>query len=116
MGLRAGILAVQGDVEAHRRVLEALGAEVRCVRRASELDGLDALVLPGGESTTISKGLERRPTASDLTSKGILPPGVRERKTDCGLSASLLSTETIDRPRSDSYEPGPGVHTWKDPL
>ena len=59
MGLRAGILAVQGDVEAHRRVLEALGAEVRCVRRASELDGLDALVLPGGESTTISKGLER---------------------------------------------------------
>ena len=59
MGLRARILAVQGDVEAHRRVLEALGAEVRCVRRASELDGLDALVLPGGESTTISKGLER---------------------------------------------------------
>jgi len=59
VGQRAGILAVQGDVEAHSRALERLGAEVRCVRRAAELDGLDALVLPGGESTTIAKGLER---------------------------------------------------------
>lgn len=59
MGQRAGILAVQGDVEAHTRALERLGADVRSVRRAAELDGLDALVLPGGESTTISKGLER---------------------------------------------------------
>ena len=46
-------------MEAHSRIVERLGAEVRCVRRAAELDGLDALVLPGGESTTIAKGLER---------------------------------------------------------
>ena len=59
MGQRVGILAVQGDVAAHSRLLERLGAEVRCVRGAAELDGLDALVLPGGESTTIAKGLER---------------------------------------------------------
>lgn len=57
-GRRAGVLAVQGAFDAHRRVLEALGAEVVEVRRPEDLDGLDALVLPGGESTTISKMLE----------------------------------------------------------
>jgi 5'-phosphate synthase pdxT subunit len=56
---RVGVLAIQGDVEAHARALARLGTEVRPVRREKELDGLDALVLPGGESTAISKGLER---------------------------------------------------------
>jgi 5'-phosphate synthase pdxT subunit len=56
---RVGILAIQGDVEAHARVLERLGAEALRVRRAEDLEGLDALILPGGESTTISKGLDR---------------------------------------------------------
>ena len=54
-----GILAVQGDVEAHARSIEALGARSVRVRRDKDLDGIDALVLPGGESTTIAKGLER---------------------------------------------------------
>jgi 5'-phosphate synthase pdxT subunit len=57
--LRIGILAIQGDVEAHREALERLAAEAWPVRRAKDLDGLDGLVLPGGESTTIAKGLER---------------------------------------------------------
>lgn len=56
---RVGILAVQGDVEAHARALHRVGAEPVRVRREKELDGLAALILPGGESTTISKGLER---------------------------------------------------------
>lgn len=47
-----GILAVQGDFEAHAAMLAKLGAGVREVRRAGELQGLDGLVLPGGESTT----------------------------------------------------------------
>ena len=59
MGQRIGILAIQGDFEAHARVLRALGAEVVAVRHDFELEGLDALILPGGESTTIAKGLER---------------------------------------------------------
>lgn len=50
-GLRVGVLALQGDVREHELVLRALGAEVVRVRRAAELDGLDALVLPGGESS-----------------------------------------------------------------
>jgi 5'-phosphate synthase pdxT subunit len=56
---RIGILAIQGDVEAHARVVRRLGAEARAVRHAADLDALDALILPGGESTTIAKGLER---------------------------------------------------------
>lgn len=50
-GLHVGVLALQGDVREHELVLRALGAEVVRVRRAAELDGLDALVLPGGESS-----------------------------------------------------------------
>ncbi len=57
--MRVGILAIQGDVEAHARALAQVGAEPVRVRRPKELDGLAALVLPGGESTTISKGLDR---------------------------------------------------------
>jgi len=54
-----GVLAIQGDVEAHAQALRRVGAEPLRVRRPKDLDGLAALVLPGGESTTISKGLER---------------------------------------------------------
>ena len=56
---RVGVLAIQGDFEAHARALRRVGAEPMLVRRAKELDGLGALILPGGESTTISKGIER---------------------------------------------------------
>jgi pyridoxal 5'-phosphate synthase pdxT subunit len=57
--LRIGVLALQGDFEAHRRMLSSLGAEAREVRTPAELDGLDGLVIPGGESTTISMGMVR---------------------------------------------------------
>jgi 5'-phosphate synthase pdxT subunit len=50
-----GVLALQGDVREHVRALGEVGAEARPVRRPSELDDVDALVLPGGESTTMSK-------------------------------------------------------------
>src|SRR5881409_284036 len=56
---RVGILAIQGDVAAHAAALARVGADAVPVRRAKELDELDALILPGGESTTISKGLDR---------------------------------------------------------
>jgi pyridoxal 5'-phosphate synthase pdxT subunit len=50
-----GVLALQGDVREHFAALTAAGAQTRAVRRAEELDGVDGLVIPGGESTTISK-------------------------------------------------------------
>ena len=57
--LRVGILSIQGDVEAHARVLARAGAEPVRVRREKELSDLSGLVLPGGESTTIEKGIAR---------------------------------------------------------
>jgi 5'-phosphate synthase pdxT subunit len=56
---RVGVLAVQGDVEAHARALARAGAEAVPVLREKDLGAVDALVLPGGESTTIAKGLAR---------------------------------------------------------
>jgi pyridoxal 5'-phosphate synthase pdxT subunit len=53
--LRIGVLALQGAFREHARVLERLGAEVVEVRLPHELEGLDGLVLPGGESTTIMR-------------------------------------------------------------
>jgi pyridoxal 5'-phosphate synthase pdxT subunit len=50
-----GVLALQGDVREHLRALGEVGARARAVRRVDELDALDGLVVPGGESTTISK-------------------------------------------------------------
>jgi 5'-phosphate synthase pdxT subunit len=54
-----GVLAIQGDYEAHWRRLEELGAAVVLVRKPQELIGLDAIVIPGGESSTMLKFLER---------------------------------------------------------
>jgi len=63
---RVGVLALQGGFEAHGRMLRALGADVREVRVPADLDGLDALVLPGGESTTMTLGIEREGLAEPL--------------------------------------------------
>ena len=61
-----GVLALQGDFEAHRRVLERLGARVCEVRVPADLDGLAGLVIPGGESTTMTLGVEREGLAEPL--------------------------------------------------
>jgi 5'-phosphate synthase pdxT subunit len=56
--LRVGVLALQGDFEAHARTLRQLGAEATEVRTPEAVADLDGLVIPGGESTTIAKGIE----------------------------------------------------------
>ncbi|MDN4161610.1 pyridoxal 5'-phosphate synthase glutaminase subunit PdxT [Nocardioides abyssi] len=55
MPLTIGVLALQGDVREHVRTLTDLGVGATTVRRASELEAVDAIVLPGGESTTMAK-------------------------------------------------------------
>jgi pyridoxal 5'-phosphate synthase pdxT subunit len=57
---RIGVLAIQGDYAAHAEALVESGAEPLEVRRPEDLDGLDGLILPGGESTTMLKFLEKR--------------------------------------------------------
>jgi len=61
-----GVLALQGGIEAHARVLRELGARVREVRTPADLEGLDGLVLPGGESTTMTIGVTREGLAEPL--------------------------------------------------
>ncbi len=61
-----GILALQGDFEAHAKLLRSLGAEAREVRVPADLAGLDALIIPGGESTVMTLGIEREGLAEPL--------------------------------------------------
>ena len=65
-GPLVGVLALQGDFEAHSRMLRDLGADVREVRVPGDLEGLDGLVIPGGESTTMTLGIEREGLAEPL--------------------------------------------------
>jgi len=57
--MKIGVLALQGDFREHRNVVEELGTTARLVRRPEELDEIDGLIIPGGESTTISKLLRK---------------------------------------------------------
>jgi 5'-phosphate synthase pdxT subunit len=58
MTMALGVLALQGDVREHVAALESLGEQVRTVRERDDLDGLQGLIIPGGESTTLSLLLE----------------------------------------------------------
>jgi 5'-phosphate synthase pdxT subunit len=79
-----GVLALQGGFALHARMLEDLGAQVREVRTPAGLDGLDGLVLPGGESTTMTLGIAREGLAEPLA-------GLAERGTPVlGTCAGLI--------------------------
>jgi pyridoxal 5'-phosphate synthase pdxT subunit len=82
-GPLVGVLALQGDFEAHGRMLRDLGAEVREVRVPADLEGLDGLVIPGGESTTITLGIEREGLAEPL--RGFVRSGTPVFGTCAGM-------------------------------
>ena len=65
--MRVGVLALQGDFAAHRRVLASVGAEAIEVRRVAGLGDLDGLVIPGGESTTLLNLMRDEPWFDALT-------------------------------------------------
>ena len=64
--MRVGILALQGDFEAHSKMVRELGGEPIEVRIPEQLQGLDSLIIPGGESTTMTLGIEREGLAEPL--------------------------------------------------
>ena len=78
-----GILALQGDFEAHARVLRELGAEPREVRVPADLEGLDGLILPGGESTVMTLGIAREGLAEPL--RELVAAGIPVLGTCAGL-------------------------------
>lgn len=87
-----GVLALQGGVIEHVRMLESLGARTRLVRRVDHLEGLDGIVLPGGESTTMSKLLELGGMLEPL--RAALADGLPAFGTCAGLI--MLSTDILD--------------------
>ena len=94
---RVGVLALQGDFEAHGRVIEALGAQPVYVRHPRELAGLDGLIIPGGESTTMLKLLQ---------DEGLFDPIARfaERHAVMGTCAgSILMAKEVVSPAQDSF-------------
>jgi pyridoxal 5'-phosphate synthase pdxT subunit len=78
-----GVLALQGDFEAHARVLRELGALAREVRTPADLEDLDALIIPGGESTTMTLGIEREGLAEPL--REVVASGIPTLGTCAGL-------------------------------
>jgi pyridoxal 5'-phosphate synthase pdxT subunit len=70
----AGVLALQGDFEAHRKALERAGARVVVVRTADEMAACDGLILPGGESSTMLKLLEEENLLEPLRAFGSEKP------------------------------------------
>jgi pyridoxal 5'-phosphate synthase pdxT subunit len=95
-----GVLALQGAFAAHERALASAGVATRQVRTPQHLDGLDALVMPGGESTTMSRLLVTSGLFDEL--KGRISDGLPVFGTCAGMI--LLATEVLDgRPDQRSF-------------
>jgi pyridoxal 5'-phosphate synthase pdxT subunit len=90
--MKVGVLALQGDFDAHRRRLEELGAEVVFVKKPEQLDEIDGLVIPGGESSTFLKllgegGLEK------------LKQFVRVKPTFGTCAGAILLATDVENPK-----------------
>jgi 5'-phosphate synthase pdxT subunit len=91
-----GVLAIQGDFDAHRRRLEQLGAEVVLVKKPEQLDAVDALVIPGGESTTFLKFLEKGGFLKKLREF------VRAKPTFGTCAGAILLANQVENPSQES--------------
>jgi pyridoxal 5'-phosphate synthase pdxT subunit len=109
-----GVLALQGDFEAHAAVLRRLGAEPRAVRTPADLAGLDALVIPGGESTSMTLGIEREGLAEPL--RDLVRAGTPTLGTCAGLI--MLDRDHLDlldvRARRNAF--GRQLRSFEAPL
>jgi 5'-phosphate synthase pdxT subunit len=97
MKKRVGILALQGDFEAHAKAIERAGAEPVLVRTAEALQGIDGLVIPGGESTTMLKLL----TFMDL--KNPLLEFAREKPVFGTCAGAILLAKDVRNPAQESF-------------
>ena len=98
--MKVGVLALQGAFREHREVLGALGVEAVEIRTPEGLAALDALILPGGESTTMSKLLDSSEVRAPLAA--LLADGFPVLGTCAGLI--LLAREVLDgRPEQESF-------------
>jgi pyridoxal 5'-phosphate synthase pdxT subunit len=90
--MKIGVLALQGDFDAHRRRLEELGAEVVLVKKTEQLDDLDGLIIPGGESGTFLKLLGEEGLAK-------LREFVRDKPTLGTCAGCILLATEVENPK-----------------
>ena len=94
--MRVGVLALQGDFDAHRRRLEELGAEAVLVKKPEQLDEIDALIIPGGESSTFLWHLEPRGFLDKLREF------VRAKPTFGTCAGAILLAKDVENPPQPS--------------
>jgi 5'-phosphate synthase pdxT subunit len=98
--MKVGVLALQGAFREHREVLDALGVDTVEVRVPEQVDALDALILPGGESTTMSRLLDTSGLRAPIGDR--LREGLPVFGTCAGMI--LLASEVVDgRPDQQSF-------------
>jgi 5'-phosphate synthase pdxT subunit len=94
-----GVLALQGDVVEHVRALERSGAAVREVKTARDLAAVDALIVPGGESTTVIKLLDRFELAEPIVAR--VRAGMPFWGTCMGMIVAAHDVADLDQPTLD---------------
>jgi 5'-phosphate synthase pdxT subunit len=94
--MKIGILAIQGDYEAHRAVLQRLGAEVTLVRKPEQLDTIDAIIIPGGESSTFLNFLAERGFLEKLRDF------VRAKPAFGTCAGAILLAKEVENPPQES--------------
>jgi len=127
--VRVGVLALQGDVVEHASMTRAAGAEVVEVRYSSQVEGLDGLIIPGGESTTVGKLMERFGFVDEIRKHAARGLGVfgtctglillaREvtdsGQTGLGVMDFVVKRNAFGR-QVDSFEAGIGIPAIGDP-
>ena len=94
--MKIGVLALQGDFDAHRRRLEELGAEVVLVKKPEQLAAMDGLVIPGGESSTFLKLLGE-------TGFEKLKQFVRDKPTFGTCAGAILLAQEVENPKQRGH-------------
>src|SRR5438270_5864293 len=94
--MKIGVLAVQGDFAAHARMLQRLGVEALELRRASQFDEIDGMIIPGGESTTMLKFVEEEALGEAIKS---FADSARPIFATCA-GAILLAREVSNPPQA----------------
>ena len=96
--MRIGVLAIQGDYEAHKARLEQLGAEVTLVRKPEQLDSIDGIVIPGGESSTFLNFLAEHGFLEKLREF------VSTKPTFGTCAGAILLAKQVENPPQQSLE------------
>ncbi len=99
MSATVGVLALQGDVVEHVRALERIGAAVREVKTARDLAAVDALIVPGGESTTVIKLLDRFDLVEPIRAR--VRAGMPFWGTCMGMIVAAHDVADLDQPTLD---------------